>query len=104
MFPSNVQWPTWQDGKPVMVGERAISLRGPMTITSVEIGDGWYRLYSSVKKEDLIDDEIYADLYKNSGDIINYVIDEGKFDSHPYREGEDCYFWPNDEEWVKVGK
>lgn len=98
---AQLNWPTWNDGKPVMVGERAISLRGPMTITSIEVGDGWYRLHTTLDRRDIIYDEDLAELDWGDNNFIDYTIDVGHFwspefpyDNHPYREGEECDFWP----------
>lgn len=94
----SIKWPTWNDGKKVLVGERAISLDGPLTITSIEIGDDFYRLHSFVTREELGDDEVFNFYYRGRGDHIDYIIDEGNFsrNDHPYREGEECDFWSMD--------
>lgn len=72
-------WPTWSDGKPVKICEKAISLRGPLKVTGIELTDGGWNLwgYSEGKK---------------------YIIDQGNENQHPTREGEDCDFWsPSDD-------
>lgn len=91
-----IKWPTWNDGESVQIGERAISLCGPMTITSVEVGEDFYRLYSWVTRDELNNDDVFDLCHRGPGDHINYVIDEGAFsrNNHPYREGEECDFWP----------
>ena len=73
-------WPTWQDGKPVQVGEVAMSLCGPLRIDGIEIMDGGWRLWSN------------QSMYEGADKWL-YVIDEGDGTGHPGREGEPCEFW-----------
>lgn len=73
--------PTWADGSPVMVGQRAISMVGPMTIERIDSDQYGYSLVGTY-------------------DGNEYVIDEGRWNSetsHPTREGEWCDFWPETE-------
>lgn len=39
-------YPKWNDGSPVMVGQIAMSLYGPMTIGRIEVRENGYTLYS----------------------------------------------------------
>lgn len=85
-------WPTWEDGTPVKIGERAMSLRGPRTILGIEL-DGynyflWGRLDEPTESND-------------GRPVFNppHIIDEGskRFNAHPVREGEYCDFWHGDD-------
>lgn len=73
-------WPTWQDGRPVKVGEIAMSSIGPLRIDGIEIMAGGWRLWSN------------QSMYEGA-DKWMYVIDEGDSMGHPVREGELCEFW-----------
>lgn len=73
-------WPTWQDGRPVNVGEIAMSSIGPLRIDGIEIMDGGWRLWSN------------QSMYEGADKWL-YVIDEGNGMGHPVREGEPCEFW-----------
>ena len=78
-------WPTWEDGKPVQIGEVAMSLMGPLRICSVEInGGGWVLVHSK---------PVFGGRAS-----LRYVIDEGRDGEHPCREGEPCDFWDPDME------
>lgn len=92
-------WPLWEDGTPVRIGEVAMSLRGPRTILGVELGSNSYTLWGrtdEVFDEDVDDDQIVFNPY--------YIIDEGSFGEdgkqfgHPVRRGEQCDFWTGDEQ------
>lgn len=91
MTENNVDLPTWEDGKPVNVGEVAMSLCGPMRIDGIEITGGGWRLWTELPHE-------------QGHDRWRYIIDEGGFDSHPTRDGEPCEFWqegdPTTPMWV----
>lgn len=85
-------WPTWEDGKPVKVGEMAMSSIGPLRIDGIEILDVSWRLWSN------------QSMYEGAEKWL-YVIDEGDFKmGHPTRYGEECEFWqPGDPvmpDWV----
>ena len=72
-------WPTWNDGRLVRVGEKAISLRGPLEITGIEMTANGWNLWG------------YSD-------GTRYIIDQGNEEQHPTREGEECDFWsPEDD-------
>lgn len=76
-------WPTWEDGKPVQVGEVAMSACGPLRIDGIEVMDGAWRLWSN------------QSMYEGADKWL-YIIDEGefgKYEGHPVRNGEDCEFW-----------
>lgn len=76
-------WPTWEDGKPVQVGEVAMSACGPLRIDGIEVMDGAWRLWSN------------QSMYEGADKWL-YIIDEGefgKYEGHPARNGEDCEFW-----------
>lgn len=90
----SMNWPTWQDGNPVKVGEVAMSLRGPMRVDGMEITATGWRLWSTISGP--------------NGSKWLYIIDEGGERSHPTREGEPCDFWhegdPTTPEFVFAGK
>lgn len=73
---------TWGDGKPVEVGQTAMSLAGPMKIDGIEVmADGAWRLWANVS-------------WMGNGEKWLYIIDEGQTTAdHPKREGEPCKFW-----------
>lgn len=76
-------WPTWDDGQPVRVGEVAMSTCGPLRIDGIEITGGGWRLWSN--------QSMYC-----GADKWLYIIDEGEFgeyEGHPVRDGEPCEFW-----------
>lgn len=73
---------TWRDGKPVEVGQTAMSMIGPLRIDGIEVGEnGSWRLWANVS-------------YLGDGSKWLYVIDEGQTTAeHPTRESEPCRFW-----------
>lgn len=73
---------TWGDGKPVEVGQTAMSPAGPMRIDGIEVmANGSWRLWSNVS-------------WMGNGEKWLYIIDEGQTTAdHPTREGEPCKFW-----------
>lgn len=77
-------WPTWNDGKPVKVGEVAMSSIGPLRIDGIEITNGGWRLWSN------------QSMGWQGCDKWLYIIDEGEFgecEGHPVRNGEPCELW-----------
>lgn len=80
-------WPTWNDGKPVNVGEMAMSSCGPLRIDGIEIVSNGWRLWSN------------QSMYEGAEKWL-YIIDEGEFgefEGHPTQAGEPCGFWnPSD--------
>jgi len=85
-------WPTWCDGRLVRIGEKAVSMRGPLEITGIELVDGGYHLWGYVDDGE-VDDVTGMHLKRK------YIIDSGSSEhSHPVREGEYCDFWPESEE------
>jgi len=74
-------WPTWQDGRPVKVGEVAMSSIGPLRIDGVEVTDGGWRLWSNQSMG-----------WQGCPKWL-YIIDEGEFGEGPVRYGEPCDFW-----------
>lgn len=85
-------WPVWEDGSPVCVGEVAMSSYGPMRIDGIEIMDGGWRLWSN-QSSGMAGCEKWL-----------YIIDEGDAMGHPAREDEECDFWqqgdPTMPDWV----
>lgn len=66
-------WPKWQDGSPVMVGQIAMSWHGPMVIGKIEKKGNGYDLLTAT----------------------GYTIDAG---NEPYRIGEYQDFWPGNDD------
>lgn len=98
-------WPKWEDGTEVKIGEVAMSSRGPRTITGIELSRGGYTLWGRT-------DEVFDESVDDSCIVFNpcYIIDEGSFGEdgkqfgHPVREGEECDFWTGDEQDLEETK
>jgi hypothetical protein len=84
-------WPTWGDGSLVKIGERAVSLRGPLEIIGIEVCDDGWSLFGFADLGDV--DEVTGKSYRT-----RYIIDQGSDTTHPTMEGEYCDFWPESEE------
>lgn len=81
-------WPTWGDGKPVKVGEVAMSSIGPLRIDGIVIENGGWALLSN------------QSMFQGAPKWW-YVIDSGEFgeyEEHPVRNGEPCEFWQEGDE------
>jgi len=84
-----VNWPTYSDGTEVKLGDKVMSLRGPMKLLGVEIHSTGWTLRGYLAPDMCADDEEPTQ---------SYIIDEGEYGEwHPTRADQYCDFWPDTE-------
>ena len=84
-----VNWPTYSDGTEVKLGDKVMSLRGPVKLTGVEIEKAGWTLRGQLTHDMCVDGE---------EPTSSYIIDQGEYGKwHPTRADQYCDFWPGTE-------